>query len=72
MHWVVPPIMRFITLWQNPNCAKDYLNSTCYKVIAQDPADEVIPDACSLKTGISNHIVQQEIDTMNLKRAFAG
>ena len=34
IHWLIPPIMRLITLWENPNCAKDYLNSTCYKVIA--------------------------------------
>jgi len=52
-----PPLLKFITLWDNPNCSRDYLYSNCYKVIAQDPNDEVIPDVCSLKTGVSLEII---------------
>lgn len=31
----------------------DFIFSNCYKVIAQDPSDEVINDNSSLKTGVA-------------------
>lgn len=58
----LPPIMKFITMWDNPDSSRDFLYSNCYKVVAQDPKDEVIHDICSLKTGISLNIIQNELE----------
>ena len=44
-------------MWENPSVSEDYLLSNCYKVIAQDPNDEVISDGISCKTGISLKII---------------
>ena len=60
MHYSLPPLFKFFTMWQNPDCAKDYLYSNCYKILAYDPCDEIIADPCSLKTGISLSIIQTE------------
>jgi hypothetical protein len=49
-------------MWKNPDNARDYVFSNCYKVIGQDPNDEVIDDVCSLKTGVSLTILQQELE----------
>ena len=62
----IPILARFITLWENPSCARDYLYSNCYKVIANDPKDEVIPDICSLKTGVSMEILENELRNKHL------
>lgn len=39
---ILPLLCRALTLWENPNNAEDFMHSQCYKVIAQDPRDEVI------------------------------
>jgi hypothetical protein len=39
---ILPHVLKFITMWENPNNSRDYLFSNCYKVIAQDPKDQVI------------------------------
>lgn len=44
--------------------------TNCYKVIAQDPADEVIPDACSLKTGVSFQVLLNEIENKALSNVI--
>jgi len=57
-------------MWENPNCARDYLFSNCYKVIGQDPNDEVIPEICSLKVGVSLEIINQELENVQIQRAM--
>jgi hypothetical protein len=49
--------MKFLTLWGDLDSTPDFVYTNCYKVIAQDPNDEVINDSASLKTGISLRIV---------------
>ena len=62
--------MKFITMWDNPDSSRDFLYSNCYKVIAQDPKDEVINDICSLKTGISLNIIQNELENKQVYKAI--
>lgn len=59
-------------MWENPDNAKDYLFTNCYKVIAQDPKDEVIPDIVSLKTGVSLSILSNELRNRHLEAAIFG
>ena len=56
-HYSLPYFLTFITMWENPSVSEDYLLSNCYKVIAQDPNDEVIGDGISCKTGVSLKII---------------
>ena len=49
--------VRFLTLWSDLDSSDSYIYSNCYKVVAQDPKDEIINDNASLKTGISLKIV---------------
>ena len=51
--------MKFFTLWKETDSTRDFLFANCYKVIGQDPNDEVISENCSLKTGISQRIVKK-------------
>lgn len=54
--------MRFFTMWPSTAVAsRDYIFANCYKVVAQDPFDEVIDDNATLKTGISVEIVKSEL-----------
>ena len=39
----------------------DYIFSSCYKVIANDPNDEIISDSASLKTGVAKRIVSKSL-----------
>lgn len=49
--------MKIFALWEDVDSTKDYIFTNCYKVISQDPKDEIINDNASLKTGISLRIV---------------
>ena len=53
--------IKFLTLWSGLDSSNDFVYTNCYKVIAQDPCDEVINDNASLKTGISLRIVRKLI-----------
>lgn len=57
----LPHFFQMITMWENPDCANDYLSTKCYKVLGQDPNDEIITDPCSLKTGVSLALIKQEL-----------
>ena len=47
--------------------------TNCYKVVSQDPADDVIPDTCSLKTGVSFNVLLNEIENKALSNiVFCG
>ena len=50
--------------------SKDYMYTNCYKVMVQDPADEVIPDSCSLKTGVSFQVLLNEIENKALSNVI--
>ena len=49
--------LKFLTLWSGVDSTEDYIFTNCYKVISQDPNDEVIHDNASMKTGVSLKIV---------------
>ena len=51
--------IKIFTMWKEIDGTEDYIFANCYKVIAQDPNDEVINDNASLKTGISLRIVRE-------------
>jgi hypothetical protein len=69
---LLPHILKIITMWDSPDNSRDYLFTNCYKVIAQDPKDEVIDDVASLKTGVSLSILKNELDNRHLQRAILG
>jgi hypothetical protein len=62
--------IKFLTLWRDLDSSEDFIFTNCYKVIAQDPNDEVINDNSSLKTGVSLHIIQNELKNRFLERTF--
>jgi hypothetical protein len=49
--------VKFLTLWSDLDSTDSYIYSNCYKVVAQDPNDEIINDNASIKTGISLKVV---------------
>jgi hypothetical protein len=57
----LPPVLQFLTMWENPDNSLNYMHTNCYKVISCDPNDQVIADSCSLKTGVSMHILNNEL-----------
>lgn len=66
----MPHVLKFITMWENPNNSRDYLFSNCYKVIGQDPKDQVVTDITSLKTGVSLELLKNELDNKHLQMAM--
>lgn len=62
--------MRAVTFWGGLDSTSDFIYSNCYKVLGQDPADEIINDNASLKTGISLAIIQAELKNRFLERTF--
>lgn len=72
VHPLLAHALKFITMWENPDNSLDYLFSNCYKVISQDPQDEIVADAASLKTGVSLSILKNELDNRHLQRAILG
>lgn len=53
--------IKIFALWKGCDATRDFIFSSCYKVIAQDSNDEVISDNASLKTGIALRIVRDTI-----------
>ena len=70
VHPLLSHLLQFITMWENPMNSKDYMYTNCYKVMAQDPADSVIPDSCSLKTGVSFQVLLNEIENKALSNVI--
>lgn len=66
LNTALPPLLRFLTLWDDPDCSVDYSISNCYKVIAQDPKDDIVEDSCSLKTGVALSLIRLELESMQL------
>jgi hypothetical protein len=67
----LPLLLQALTLWQNPECSKDFLFSNCYKVLSCDPHDEVVADPCSLKTGLAMEILKNELELMQYEKALS-
>ena len=51
--WALP----LITFWFDTDLTTDYIFASCYKVMSNDPNDEIIDDNASLKTGVAKKIV---------------
>ena len=64
--------MRIFTLWQALDSTEAYIFANCYKVIAQDPNDEVIQDNSSLKTGVALRIIENELKNLKMEKSFTG
>ena len=69
-HSMFSHLLKFITMWENPNNERDYLFSNCYKVIGQDPKDAVVTDITSVKTGIALELLKNELDNKHLQMAM--
>jgi hypothetical protein len=54
--------LKFLTGWWDNDLTSDYVFTSCYKVIACDTNDEVICEQASLKTGVSNQIIKNELN----------
>ena len=50
--WAAYAIRLLAPTW-NTDVVGDYLAANCAKIVANDPADAIIADAASLKTGIA-------------------
>jgi hypothetical protein len=53
--------IRILTGIWNQDSSEDYIYSNCYKVIGQDPNDEVISELASLKRGVARKSLIKEI-----------
>ena len=53
--------LPFFTMWWNTDVTTDYIFTSCYKVMASDPNDEIINDNCSLRTGVAQSIIANEL-----------
>jgi len=62
-----PKLLKLFTLWEHKNSARDYMYTNCYKVIAQDANDNVVPDETSLKTGVSEMVLENELHCLELQ-----
>jgi hypothetical protein len=55
--WALP----FFTMWWNTDVTTDYIFTSCYKVMANDSNDEIISDNASLKTGVAQSIINNQL-----------
>ena len=64
--WALP----FFTMWWNTDVTTDYIFTSCYKVMANDSNDEIISDSASLKTGVAQNIINNELRVRLMEQAF--
>lgn len=62
--------LPFFTFWFNSDLTTDYIFSSCYKVMGNDPNDEIIDDNASLKTGVAKKIITYELKERLMEQAF--
>ena len=62
--------LPFFTFWFDSDLTTDYIFSSCYKVISNDPNDEIIDDNASLKTGVAKRIINNELKVRLMEQAF--
>ena len=60
--WALP----FFTMQFESDLTTDYIFSSCYKVMSNDPNDEIIDDNASLKVCVAKKIVSLSFHTLNL------
>jgi hypothetical protein len=48
--------LRYLVNWKT-DVVSDYLSCSCPKIVLQDPNDEIIANAASLKNGVSTHLI---------------
>lgn len=53
--------LPFFTFWFDTDLTTDYIFSSCYKVMSNDPNDEIVDDNASLKTGVAKKIINNEL-----------
>ena len=58
--------MRFFTGWWNTDLTRDYVFTSCYKVLSADTNDEIIHEGASLKSGVANQIIETELNVRML------
>ena len=54
---VARSLFRMFTKWECSS-VNNFLNAECYKLISADPNDNIIPNAASLKSGVSHALVK--------------
>jgi hypothetical protein len=64
--WALP----FFTFWFDTDLTTDYIFSSCYKVMSNDPNDEIIDDNASLKVGVAKKIVRLSCSTLKFTISF--
>ena len=52
-------------LFESTDNVDNYLNTKCYKIILNDPKDNIVLDSCSLKTLISQNLCEKYFDYYN-------
>ena len=62
--------LPFFTMWWNTDVTTDYIFTSCYKVMASDSNDEIINDNASLKTGVAQSIINNELKVRLMEQAF--
>ena len=62
--------LPFFTFCFDSDLTTDYIFSSCYKVMGNDPNDEIIDDNASLKTGVAKKIIKNEVKVRLMEQAF--
>ena len=62
--------LPFFTMWWDTDVTTDYIFTSCYKVMANDSNDEIITDNASLKTGVAQNIINNELKVRLMEQAF--
>ena len=62
--------LPFFTFWFDSDLTTDYIFSSCYKVMSNDPNDEIVDDSASLKTGVAKKIINNELKVRLMEQAF--
>jgi len=60
-----------LLLFQSTNNVDNYLNVKCYKIILNDPKDNIVLDSCSLKTLISKKLCEKYFDCNHTENSFS-
>ena len=62
--------LPFFTFWFDTDLTTDYIFSSCYKVMSNDPNDEIVDDNASLKTGVAKKIINNELKVRLMEQSF--
>lgn len=59
--WANIGIKLITGVFKEQDSTQDYIYSNCYKVLGQDPNDELINELVSLKTGLNDQFIPNPI-----------